>query len=47
MDEVPNLTAALVLAAFAWFLAGVVWLADWTRAERIRRELHIKKEYDA
>ena len=46
MDEVPNLTAALLLVAFAWVLAGVMWLADWTRAERIRRELHTIRHND-
>lgn len=40
MNEVPNLTGALLLVAVVWLVAGAVWLADWTKAERIRRELH-------
>ena len=40
------MAGALLLVAFAWVLAGVVWLVDWTRAERIRRELHTIRNSD-
>lgn len=41
MNEVPHMAAAIALVALVWLLAGLAWLADWTRAERARRELDL------
>ena len=41
MNEIPHMAAAIALVALVWLLAGLAWLADWIRAERIRRELDL------
>ena len=41
MNEIPHMAAAIALVALVWLLAGLAWLADWTRSERARRELDL------